>query len=113
MQNKEREEIKMSKELNKIYIDGISFTVYEKEYTPQVYYWDIIDAYDKPSEIKKGIWKSWRSWFKSNSEDDVYDYIGICSRNCFRFSINGRITINGERYSFYITQTRNELYKTR
>lgn len=43
----------MSKELNKIYIGGISFTVYEKEYTPQVYYWDITDAYDKPSEIKK------------------------------------------------------------
>ena len=97
-------------------IGGRCFELCKGEYKPVSRYWALYDAYEKPSVTKCCIWEEWCNWFYSMAEkfnyatDGEYDYISICSRNCFRFSINGRITVDGITYTFLITQTRNELY---
>lgn len=85
------------------------FTLKEGAYTPQTFYWTLNGAYEKPSRSKIAIWEHWKSWFSKNSENK-YDYITIRSRNCFMFTINGRITVEGISYTFLITKTRNEIY---
>ena len=91
-------------------IGGKTFKVCKGKYTPEPGYWRLCDAYDKPSNAKLKIWEDWNDWHRWNSENQ-YDYITIRSRNCFRFSINGQITVDGKEYTFLITSTRQELYE--
>ena len=71
-------------------------------------YWDIFDAYSRPSETKKQIWESWESWFNQND-----GYCKIVSRNCNFFSIAGYVTDKEtkERYYCYITASHNKAWK--
>lgn len=90
-------------------IGGKEFTLKRGKYTPETRYYFLQEAYDKPSTTKQEIYADWKSWFSENSEGK-YDYMTICSRNGYRFSLNGQITISGTEYTFLITSTRNQLY---
>lgn len=90
-------------------VGGKQFILKSGKYTPETRYWFLQDAYNKPSKAKQEIYADWKTWFSENSECE-YDYMTICSRNIFRFSLNGQITISGIEYTFLITSTRNELY---
>lgn len=92
-----------------INVGGKEFKLKCGKYTPETRYRFLQDAYNKPSKAKQEIYADWKTWFSENSECE-YDYMTICSRNIFRFSLNGQITISGIEYTFLITSTRNELY---
>lgn len=102
----------MSKILGEIKIGNERFDFLSGEYTPQTRYWRLDSAYKRPSKAKIAIWNHWVLWFKRYSEG-AYDYISIYSKNVNMFTLNGRITVAGEKYSFYISKTRQELYKER
>ncbi len=94
-------------------IGGKVFDVVNVTGLPKVRYSHICEAYDVPSISKQEIWNEWVDWFYQNSTE-FYDYIGIASRNCFMFTICGRITTRDnketESYCFYITKTRQEIW---
>lgn len=102
----------MSKILGKIKIGNEMFDFLSGEYTPQTRYWHLYSAYQRPSKEKIDIWNHWLIWFKRYSEG-AHDYISIYSRNAHMFTLNGRVTVAGEKYSFYISKSRQELYKER
>lgn len=86
------------------------FTLVNREYVPITRYWCLTDAYSNPSRYKREIWEYWKQWHKAVSEGK-HDYITICSRNCHMFSINGRVTLGGIEYAFYISKTRKYIYR--
>ncbi len=71
---------------------------------------DIWDCYNKPSVTKITIWKSWYNWFYNNLHDVD---MGVCSYNCMMFTIEAVAYVEelGDYYYFYITKTRQEIYK--
>lgn len=90
-------------------IGEMEFKLCKGTYTPQTRYILLQDAYAKPSTAKQEIYADWKTWFSENRESK-YDYMTIGSRNCYRFTLNGQITVNNKEYTFLITSTRNELY---
>lgn len=76
----------------------------------EIRYPSIYDAYENPSPAKLQIWSQWTKWFSENS-CSPNDVIGIASRNCYRFTITGNITIvSGENIDFVITSAHNIVY---
>lgn len=90
-------------------IYGREFILKSGNYEPRNTYENIFKAYEKPSIAKKEIWNDWVDWFVNSSEGNN-DFISICSRNVYHFSINGILTFKGIKYSFLITSTKNEVY---
>lgn len=97
----------MKNDIVEIY--GKEFVLKNGDYEPIQRYKNILEAYKKPSKIKKAIWKDWMVWF-IDSSDGKEDFISICNRTTFDFSINGIITIKDIKYSFLITKQKNLLY---
>lgn len=94
---------------NIIKIYGEEFILKNGNYKPIKKYENILEAYEKPSKIKKEIWNDWMDWF-INSSEGKDDFISISSRNVYNFSINGIITVKDVKYSFYITKQNKLLY---
>lgn len=69
----------------------------------------ISDAYSTASYLKHNIWAHWIHWFYTNKENEN-DWLAIRTRNSNMFTLNGIITVGGNRYKFYITKTKQELY---
>lgn len=71
-------------------------------------YYDIYEAYKKPSRTKVLIWRAWVKWFEHNDGS-----CAICSKNCNFFSIHGFFTdkTTGKRYYAYITYANHKLYE--
>lgn len=67
-------------------------------------YWDIWEAYNKPSQTKIDIWKDWEKWFIENNGKCWVD-----SRNSRIFTISGTIIDNqtGEMLGVHITPANN------
>lgn len=94
---------------NIIEIYGEEFVLKNGDYEPIKKYENILEAYEKPSKIKKEIWNYWMDWF-INSSDGKDDFISIRGRNVYHFSINGIITVKDVKYSFCITKQNKLLY---
>lgn len=104
--------ISEKKRYAKVEINGIVFTLDKKEPVPFGHYLsgydDICDAYDKPSEYKREIWRDWENWHRENGGHCV-----ISSKNCNFFTINGFVDDmeTGKRYMTYITYANQYLYE--
>lgn len=59
-------------------------------------------CYSNPSKCKVEIWNEWLDWAHENGAD-----LWITSYNCMRFSISGRILVNGKWWNLYITSAHN------
>ena len=94
---------------NIIEIYGEEFVLKNGDYEPIKKYENILQAYEKPSKIKKSIWNYWMDWF-INSSDGKDDFISIRGGNAYHFSINGIITVKDVKYSFCITKQNKLLY---
>ena len=92
---------------------GCDFTVdcdvpsFDKE---NISFRDLWDCYDRPSDTKVSIWKSWCNWFYNNL--DCIN-VGVCSYNCTMFTIEAVAYVEelDDYYYFYITKTRQEIHK--
>lgn len=73
-----------------------------------VNYYDICDAYKKPSQRKKSIWYEWENFFLNNTELEM---IAVKSRNVNVFTISALFSYKGNRYIAIIYPTHNDLYK--
>lgn len=62
----------------------------------------IKECYGKPSTYKVTIWNEWVDWASKNGAN-----LWITSHNCMRFSISGRILVNGVWWNLYITAEHN------
>lgn len=100
-----------------IEVGGIGFEVikphkvdpseYHKDYLGRRTLWDF---YDRPSDIKVGIWEEWLDWESDNPE--VRD-MRVTSASCFMFTI-GAYYVDPETDEiigyFKITRDHNRLY---
>lgn len=78
---------------------------YSKVQEP-ILYGSVWDCYDSPSMAKETVWLKWRDWFNRHSEHHG-DRIGVASFNSYRFTIAGRISVDGNEYLFKITPNHN------
>ena len=69
-------------------------------------YSTIWDAYNRPSTIKKSIWKDWIEWF---NDTFISGEMVVSSRNSNFFSICFKGYTKTRIYRGYITATRNEV----
>ena len=91
-------------------VNGKEFTLFHKVVDKPIGKGCLLHCYDKPSSTKQQIWDEWCKWFCEVSQQ-FGDYIQVSSYNTFSFTICGIFTTSsGEKYSFYITKTRQELY---
>ena len=83
----------------------------EKDYRPHPKYNTIFEAYGRPSNTKIKIWESWLEWCRAVASDGNIICMGVASRNCNFFTIEGTIyACSGELYGFHITATRQEYW---
>lgn len=91
-------------------INGIEFTVKKPlHYIPLIkdFNRDLMVCYERPSSVKKAIWKSWLKWA---AELPGNCQLGVSSYNCNFFTIGGLwYTEDGKEYVMYITKTRREI----
>lgn len=74
----------------------------------------LYDAYVNPSTRKENIWSYWLDWFSSVLRDNNGGEIYITSYNAQFFSIGGYIESPlDQTWCFYITSTRQEVYRIR
>lgn len=67
------------------------------------------DCYSKPSDIKKAIYDSWWEWAKSIPGTVE---MWVSSYNVSFFTLGGEIwDTDNNHYAFYITKTRNEVWR--
>lgn len=100
------------------YISGEWFEVIHSKYTDDMIKHhmknfacrDLSDFYDKPSDIKKGIYHEWWNWY---FESDYVDLFEVVSGSCFTFSI-GAIYVDPDTREvlgyFKITKDHNKLF---
>ena len=100
--------------MRKIEINGVNFELIKPRHAIAANYGrfgiesDIFDFYDRPSQYKIGIWKSWLDWARDN--DNVVSF-HISAANCKQFSICGCVqTPDGHIYDLRITKDHNRAY---
>ena len=71
-------------------------------------YDSIFTCYARPSYIKVNIYNHYYDVLRDNT-DEIIKY-GVGGYNCFMFTINAIVKINGVKYYVYITKTRNEIH---
>jgi len=71
-------------------------------------YDNIYNCYDRPSGTKVNIYNHYYDLLNENT-DEVIKY-GVGGYNCFMFTINAIVKIDGVNYYVYITKTRNEMH---
>ena len=64
------------------------------------------DCYSTPSSMKKAIYDSWYEW-----ACNIQGSIWVHSFNCCFFTIGGEIWVDKVHWAFYITHTRQEIWK--
>ena len=102
----------MSKRKERINVYGEEFTVVSGNGIPCKVYDNIYEAYGRPSTRKVAIWEAWKNWFyevlRDNNDGEIY----ITSRNTNFFTVGGYIeTPINETWAFYITATRQEIWR--
>ena len=68
---------------------------------------DLSNYYEKPSEIKKSIWREWSKW--AGACDEIH-YFEVTSGNWNRFTISGIYYGINETGFIQITKEHNRLY---
>lgn len=70
--------------------------------------YDLDDCYDRPSDLKKAIFKGWKMW---SCDVEGLHYFGIQIYNCMMFTLSGLYyDMNEDKYYILtITKTRHEL----
>ena len=66
---------------------------------------DLDNYYAKPSNIKRNIWRSWRTWSLDCDDYMIRDYFGVTGANSMQFTI-GTLTELGV---IIITKSHNYL----
>ena len=67
---------------------------------------DLDNYYAKPSDIKRNIWWSWRTWSLDCDDCMIRNYFGVTGANCSQFII-GTLSELGV---IIITKSHNYLY---
>ena len=78
-------------------------------------YRTLVDCYNKPSEIKRSIWKQWVDWILQldrNSTDMWFGSLTVVSYNCMMFTLGCNVYNNDDELigQLYITKTRHEFW---
>lgn len=78
-------------------------------------YRTLVDCYNKPSEIKRSIWKQWVDWllqFDKNATDMWLGSLTVVSYNCRFFTLGCNVYNNDDELigQLYITKTRHEFW---
>lgn len=72
-------------------------------------YDSIYNCYSRPSDTKIYIYNKYYNLLLENT-DDVIRY-GVGGYNCFMFTLNAIVKIDGVLYYVYITKTKNEIHR--
>ena len=76
-------------------------------------YYDIHDAYSRPSGAKRAIWQGWikaiRHIARMLNGDVDWSTVGLASRNSFNIVVCGDVVVDNTRYKLNITQTRVDI----
>lgn len=62
----------------------------------------LYECYAEPSTTKQYVWYDWCKWARENGAS-----LWITSYNCMRFSISGRILVDGKWWNLHITALHN------
>lgn len=78
-------------------------------------YRTLVDCYNKPSEIKRSIWKQWVDWILQldrNSTDMWFGSLTVVSYNRNFFTLGCNVYNNDNELigQLYITKTRQEFW---
>ena len=102
----------MAKRKEIVDLYGEQFTVTKGNTKPYYRTESIYTAYDKPSVRKMVIWEYWQEWLYEVARDNNRCEMYVSSFNAQFFSIGGTIESPlGDIWAFYITATRQELWR--